>query len=137
MVLEVSGAPHDYSLMILSSQLADPAGNRITTALGLDEAQESFDLALEYSGDVDYFGPYIGEADLCFGFAEPFTGGVQAELIDAEGQRLAVVSNTNDDRITEQSIVFGFHYIRVSWAAQQPGSYPVDYRLYANMLGCQ
>jgi hypothetical protein len=135
-VLEVGGAEHDYTLMIMNSELADPAGNRMSTAFGLEESEDSFEFALEYAGDVDYLGPFIGEADLCFGLIEPFANGLQAELIDAEGQRLAVVPALNNDRIIEQSLDFGFHYIRVFRAPDQAGAYPAVYGFHANMLGC-
>jgi len=59
------------------------------------------------------------------------------ELLDAEGQRLALVQNTNDDRLTEHSLDFGHHYLRVFWAGQQAGSYPLSYHLHASMDGCQ
>lgn len=134
-VLEISGAAHDYRLMIMTSELADPSGNRLSTAFGLDDQLGQYEAGLQYRGDVDYFGPFWGEANVCLALLQGEQGLAMA-ILDSEGVELSRTANFGLETAIEQSVPLGLYYLRAETSEPNSSSFPMAYRFAYSADGC-
>jgi hypothetical protein len=134
-VLELAGAAHDYRLMIMGSELEDPSGNRLSTALGLDDQLGDYEAGLQYRGDVDYFGPFWGEANVCLALLQGEQG-LAIAIVDSEGAELSRTANFGLETAIEQSVPLGLYYLRAGASGLASSSFPMAYRFAYSADGC-
>jgi hypothetical protein len=134
-VLEVSGATHDYDLMIMETDLSDTAGNRYTSAEVLADGDSPFAGTLDYRGDTDFFGPLFGDGQGCISWPGVESETLSLSVIDNQGQSVAEVP----DQDGNASISFdepAIYYLRVGVVPGQTAAYPLGYQFGYSMDAC-
>ena len=134
-VLEVSGAAHDYDLMIMETDLSDTAGNRYTSAEVLADGDSPFAGTLDYRGDTDFFGPLFGDGQGCISWPGVESETLSLSVVDNQGQAVAEVPDQDGNaRISFDEPAI--YYLRVGVVPGQTAAYPLGYQFGYSMDAC-
>ena len=133
-VLEVSGSAHEFDLMIMNTELEDPAGNRLSAAALLPDGAGPFEGGLEYRGDVDFYGPIFGDGAGCIGWPGQDGERLQLQALDDQGRVLATAPGEGEQRVGfEEPALF---YLSVSLGEGSTASYPLSYSFSYESAAC-
>ena len=134
-VLEVSGEAHDYDLLIMTTDVSDPAGNRLEAAELLADGAGPFTGTLNYRGDTDFYGPIFGDGVGCIGWPDRVLDRLELSALDDQGQSLVVVPMQGEQPQAsfDEPAIF---YLRVGVRTGQSVTYPFDYQFSYNSDAC-